>query len=163
MQISVLVQSNNKHSQSDVRSSRACCNRYKPIRKSMRLLALFIGLFTFQLSAMEIKCKGNVKLVDSCYETRGKIFAANGNPTFRMWKVGTKRILGIVYSEDPIVPKKLNPYLGWGFEIFGDYLVCPFSKEQPGHMQFVCIESADNLRIEDSRENHDKPKIIHLK
>lgn len=31
-------------------------------------------------------------------------------------------------------------------EAFGDFRVCPFTKKKPGEMQFVCIESAKNLR-----------------
>ena len=30
----------------------------------------------------------------------------------------------------------------WATEIYGDFNVCPFTKQKPGHMQMVCIESA---------------------
>src|SRR2546428_14120447 len=31
----------------------------------------------------------------SCYWTRGRLSATNGSPTWRMWKIGTHRILAI--------------------------------------------------------------------
>ena len=129
----------------------------------MRFFSIVLGVVTFQVNAFDMSCKTNLNIVDDCYETRGKVFAANGNPTFRVWKVGTKRILGAVYSETPFAPEKLSPYLTFGIDIFGDYLVCPFTKEKLGHMQFVCIESANNLRIEDFRENDNEPKVTFIK
>src|SRR5207245_8209940 len=43
----------------------------------------------------KIPCK-TPEIAASCYWTRGRITCCNGNPAMRMWKVGTKRILGIL-------------------------------------------------------------------
>ena len=98
----------------------------------------------------------------SCYWTRGRLGLANGNPSIRMWKVGTKRILGIYSgpstwpprtnedSESPELPaniEKLGDALDGG-NIFADFEVCPLAPDRPGRMQAVCIESAKNIFIE---------------
>jgi len=31
-------------------------------------------------------------------------------------------------------------------EAYGDFYVCPFTREKPGEMQRVCIESASRVR-----------------
>jgi hypothetical protein len=71
--------------------------------------------------------------------------------------IGTKHLLGIHenwdhqnyenYPEVPMVPKNLwnrmNPY----DDVFGKFIVCPFTKHTPGWMQSVCVESASNLVV----------------
>ena len=34
-----------------------------------------------------------------------------------------------------------------GRDVYGDYVVCPFTPAQEGRMQFVCIASAAALRV----------------
>ena len=59
----------------------------------------------------------------------------------------TDRLLGVLPSEDEIMPAAIKTELGVGTQIYGDYLVCPFTQEKKGQMQMVCIESATNLNI----------------
>lgn len=67
-----------------------------------------------------------------------------------LWPVGTKRMLGVTGGAilddaiNPIWPQnlKFNPGVN---AIYGDFLVCPFTPEQKGHLQLVCIESATHL------------------
>ena len=92
--------------------------------------------------------------------------AYNGNPTFRMWKVGTNRLLGLTglqWGEDFIGPEIVKNNIGFGIIVFGDFIVCPFSRDKPGHMQYACIQKAENLRIEDYKEDLETPKITYLK
>jgi hypothetical protein len=107
----------------------------------------------------------------SCYWIRGRITCCNGNPTMRMWKVGTKRILGIFSGPDawrydledslhPELPANLSrdyeaeykrrvamkdPDAGDTEPVFGNFEVCPLEPERPGWMQSVCVESAKNI------------------
>ena len=87
-----------------------------------------------------------------------------------MWKVGTKRILGILSDKDawkldpddnehPKLPRNIDqayraeakrvgdhsgvPRLSG--PLFGDFEICPLEPEHPGWMQDVCIESAKNI------------------
>ena len=99
-------------------------------------------------------CEGNSELVGQCFQIRGRAFASNGTPDLRIWRIGTKRILGVTASataddeEDPIAPRNLLGALGATEHfVFGDFEVCPFTTEREGEMQIVCVERADNLVI----------------
>jgi hypothetical protein len=127
----------------------------------------------------KIPCK-TPENASMCYWTRGRLNFYNGVPSYRIWKVGTKRILG-VYSgpqaeridpldnEHPEFPanlqrvfeseternedkKQFAPYLIG--PAFGDYEVCPLEPEVPGEMQDVCIESAKNIFVEMSKRGY---------
>jgi hypothetical protein len=76
----------------------------------------------------------------------------NGTPTFRIWVVGTHRLLGvqeIEYGDDPERPLAPEDVLGMvGFmehEIYADFDVCPLSVEKPGAMQMVCVAAAKHV------------------
>jgi hypothetical protein len=97
-------------------------------------------------------CKGNAQLVDDCYSIRGRVSFYNGNPSYRIWMVGTKRLLGLSEHwgatndlEWPIVPENLSNLMNPWDDVFGNFVVCPFTKYTSGWMQFVCVESASNL------------------
>jgi len=95
----------------------------------------------------------------SCYWTRGRLEFYNGNPSLRLWKIGTHRLLGIYsgpsvdrYGEDsgnPELPRSaertFKPMVN---RIFADFEVCPLEPEQKGAMQAVCIEAAKNIVVE---------------
>ena len=88
-------------------------------------------------------CKGNPALVGRCFRVRGRLRAYNGNPTYRIWPLGTKRLLGVTGARpgaEPILPKDLA--CGFDCDVFADFEVCPFSESKPGVMQRTCIESA---------------------
>lgn len=72
----------------------------------------------------------------------------NGTPTFRIWIVGTKRLLGVFEieidnSEVPLMPERIAGLAGFmDHEVYADFEVCPISEEKPHAMQMVCVESA---------------------
>ena len=98
----------------------------------------------------------------SCYWTRGRLGVYNGNPSFRVWRIGTTRIIGIHSGPDaqrgdpedgehPELPPnivKLVDQLVDGHRIFADFEICPFAPQRRGEMQFGCIESARNVILE---------------
>ncbi len=97
-------------------------------------------------------CKNNPKIIEACYSIRGVLFYANGAPSTRIFVVGTKRILG-VRDEEAGMPDYISKLIpNFNDEVHGNFVVCPYSKKQAGHMQFVCIESGNNLkhRVNDS-------------
>lgn len=65
----------------------------------------------------------------------------------RIWRIGTNRILGVLPSEDEIVPDNLRDALETGMyvDVYGDFEVCPFTESKPNEMQMVCVESATHL------------------
>ena len=74
-----------------------------------------------------------------------------------MWKVGTKRIVGILAHDDdrdarfPSLPPEVAKKLSFEAHVYGDFLVCPFTKERPGWMQFVCVDSGKNLIVSERK------------
>jgi hypothetical protein len=93
-------------------------------------------------------CEGAGPIVAECQVIHGRLFVANGNPSVRIWPVGTKRHLGIAeVNEKPFVPDALRSKLSLNTQIFGDFDVCPLSKERPGEMQRVCVRSASKLVV----------------
>lgn len=97
-------------------------------------------------------CKEHPDIKGACFDIRGRMGFYNGNPSARIWVIGTKRILGIsegrFYNEQYAnVPSSLLKQLSWGKAMYADFTICPFTKEKPGVMQYVCIENAKNISI----------------
>jgi len=98
-----------------------------------------------------VKCAARTDLPAPCYQVRGRLNAWNGGATERIWIVGTKRLLAVYErpNGEEIMPKAIKDHLDDFFrQIYADYKVCPLEKEIPGQMNYVCIESAKNIRVE---------------
>ena len=121
----------------------------------------------------KVPCK-TPEIAPMCYWARGRLALYNGNPGWRIWKIGTKRILGIysgpdseridpLDNEHPELPANLDrayeaeyqrkikakePDAEWPDTVFADFEVCPLEPEHPGWMQSVCIESAKNIFLQ---------------
>src|ERR1039458_7208114 len=77
-------------------------------------------------------CKANPALVGKCFSVHGRLRAYNGNPTFRIWPVGTMRIIGVTGAkpgDQPIMPDDLA--CGFFCDVIADFEVCPFSESKP--------------------------------
>ena len=95
---------------------------------------------------------------------------ANGTPALRLWKIGTRRVLGVfsgpssfhgpwadttplMDNENPELPVnvrrtfKASRHDGFPDRIFADLEVCPLEPEKAGAMQAACIESAKNIVV----------------
>ncbi len=124
----------------------------------------------------KIPCK-TLESASLCYWAHGRLSVYNGNPSDRIWKIGTRRILGvfngpshfppstIADDEDPELPVNLEmayeaDYRRWkqsegnrDYEfpvVFADFEVCPLEPEKKGEMQAVCVESAKNIFLQKS-------------
>lgn len=94
-------------------------------------------------------CREHPQLVGPCFKIRGRMSIYNGNPTYRIWRVGTKRILGVslgVYLLPGYcnLPPAVEDKVSLGSDLFADFVVCPFEVSKPGQMQLICVESATN-------------------
>jgi hypothetical protein len=97
-------------------------------------------------------CKANRALVGSCFVVRGRLSAYNGSPTFRIWPIGTHRLLGVVPSEDQrSLPAELRGVASFDHDIFGMFTFCPFTANRPGIMQFGCVEAVRNVHVRSRR------------
>ena len=108
----------------------------------------------------KISCK-TPEIASMCYWTRGRFQFYNGTPSYRLWKIGTTRLLGIysgpsVWTGDPAIRDNEDPELPTNVEriyrspfgqVFADFEVCPLEPERPGFMQGACIESAKNIYV----------------
>ena len=114
-----------------------------------RILAVLI--MVLPLFAAEPQCKENPRLIGACYKVHGRLDPGADTVELRLWRVGTKRILGISSGPSiddasyPIFPNNLKfPH---SESICGDFEVCPFTRERKGTMRLVCIESASHLVV----------------
>lgn len=128
-----------------------------------------------QQAARKISCKTDEN-ASMCYWTHGRLSLYNGSPSWRLWKIGTKRILGIYsgpshfpprtnedseYPEFPAVLEQVykreykrkaaakDPDAQWPPSIYGEFEICPLDPEKRGEMQDACIESAKVTAVED--------------
>jgi hypothetical protein len=116
-----------------------------------------------------------------CYWTRGRLrLTTIGLPTYRIWKVGTNRILGIYSGPSTYPPRADKDYLTefpanlqrifdleyernirlkidtpWYIgDVFADFEVCPLEPEKPGYMQHACVESAKSVFVWSSKHGY---------
>jgi hypothetical protein len=87
-------------------------------------------------------CKADPDIIGDCFSFRGRLAMYNGNPTLRIWSVGTTRILGT--RDDPL-PGELEKRMNRDIETWGNFTICPYTREKPGVMQIICIDSADQV------------------
>ena len=104
-------------------------------------------------------CHEQPDLVGPCYSVRGRMNYSNGTPAVRIWVVGTKRILGVsdrgCEAEGCSLPAQVASKLSWHTDLFAEFVVCPFTHDNPGAMRFVCVDSATHLEVR-SRDSKKK-------
>ena len=101
------------------------------------------------------KCRQSRAIVGACFAVRGSLFASNGTPGLRIWRIGTRRILGVVDNNGEAEGDTLaTPWLirtlaanGSGTRIYGTYEVCPLTRARRGAMKMVCVANARQLTI----------------
>jgi len=93
-------------------------------------------------------CRTDPDIVAACFIVRGRLSFWNGTPSARIWRIGTRRMIGV---HDDVLPGAIDLNMGWDVKAVGDFFLCPFTREKPGAMQFVCIESAKNVKYKKIR------------
>jgi len=103
-------------------------------------------------------CKSRPEVVGKCFNVHGRLSVYNGTPSIRLWPLGTKRLLGVIDPKDAsnapgetILPVDIKNKLDWNKDVFGDFIVCPLTRQQAGRMQTVCIDSGKNLIIREHK------------
>lgn len=79
----------------------------------------------------------------------GRLTFYNGTPSWRIWVVGTKRLLGVRQSgnEVPDVPKELLNLISPDRDVFADFTVEPLTRDEPGTMRFVRVVSVSKIVV----------------
>jgi len=103
-------------------------------------------------TADDKSCSKHPQLVGSCFTVRGRLTVYNGAPALRIWKIKTKRILGVSEQRFAVagyrnIPENIRAEIDQDKALFGDYVVCPFTKPKENEMQMVCIEKVTNLVV----------------
>jgi hypothetical protein len=88
-----------------------------------------------------------------CFWVEGRLSAANGAPTWRIWPRGTRRLLGVVSRSGsaeradllPAEVLRLNP--DFDHSVRGQFRVCPLGSDRPGAMRFVTLVEARGLVV----------------
>ena len=110
-----------------------------------------------QTPATKKPCRDHPQLVGACFTVRGRMAYANGAPSVRIWRVGTKRIMGVSEGRFGLpdyenLPQHIEDHLVLDeVDLFADFTVCPFTPLRPGEMQLVCVDSATNLKEQKQR------------
>jgi hypothetical protein len=96
------------------------------------------------------KCKGNPRVEGECFKFHGRLTLYAADLSLVIWRIGTGRefeVAGNPDSSGPWVPDSIEKRLDLGVQIYGDFEVCPLTKEKPGIRQTVCVESGQHLIV----------------
>ena len=106
--------------------------------------------------APDKSCREHPQLIGKCFAVRGRLSVYNGAPAVRLWRIGTQRMLGVSEQRFKLpeyrnLPESMAQQLNGDNEVFGNFLVCPFTRSKPREMQLVCIESVKNVVVQKRR------------
>jgi hypothetical protein len=96
-------------------------------------------------SSAEYACAAIPEIVAPCFDVRGRLSFWNGTPSARIWRIGTTRMLGI--HDDELPPQLASRMTSFDTEVWGTFTVCPFTKQNAGRMQSVCIEAWRSIEL----------------
>jgi hypothetical protein len=126
------------------------------LARATAVAALALGVqLPVALHASDTKnpaCRKDPRVIAACYMVHGRLSNWNGNPTQRIWIIGTRKMLGLRVGTS--LPNPLEDKLGnFDDEVYGDFEFCPFTSEKPGVMQVGCLAAVSHYQIK-TREHH---------
>jgi hypothetical protein len=80
-----------------------------------------------------------------CFNVHARYAVYTGDGMETLWPVGTHRLYWAAFgtnSLDELIQGRLDDVY-----IFGDFVVCPLSKEITGEMLHVCIQHSEHLKV----------------
>jgi len=101
---------------------------------------------------VERPCREHPQRSGPPFTVHGALRFYNGSPSFRIWSIGTGRILGISEGRFFLegyrnLPKWLEDQARPDSQVFADFVVFPFERDKPGVMRLVCVDTAYNVRV----------------
>jgi hypothetical protein len=116
-----------------------------------------LGLIGIAQAAEPIAdCEHSPLRVNECLNVRGRLSVYNGFLNYRIWPIGTHRLLAAVggdgscCEDKSILPLDINKLLSvapFRTQIFANWRVCPLTRQKPGVMQHVCVQRAEHLTV----------------
>jgi hypothetical protein len=96
-------------------------------------------------------CRKDPRVVAACFRVRGRLSNWNGNPTRRIWIIGTKRMLGL--RDGTELPAELQKSLSdFDHEVVGDFEFCPFTAQKSGVMQVGCLAAVSDYVVKERKQ-----------
>ena len=124
------------------------------IRFATSVLLILCGSISASSPAVSVEksCREHPQLVGKCFSVHGRLSTYNGNPVVRLWNLRTRRMLGVSDQRFNLpgyrnIPEDLAKQLDGDTNIYGDFLVCPFTRPRPREMQLICVESAKHVMV----------------
>jgi hypothetical protein len=93
-------------------------------------------------------CTHHGVFVGPCFTIHGRMYAANGSPSYRIWIVGSNRIFGVhegIGETACSPPAMLDSLIREDKLIYADFVVRPVTPDTPGLMRMVCVASARHI------------------
>ena len=120
--------------------------------RDLLIVTTLLLLFPVSLLATERPCSANPMVSGTPFVIHGRLSFYNGNPTLRLWQIGTRRLLGVSdgrfkkygYAN---IPESISTKVDFETDLYGDFEVYPFTDAVPGVMQLICIESGRHLVV----------------
>jgi hypothetical protein len=90
---------------------------------------------------------------------RGRLYGANGGGSgFRIWLVGTRRIVWLTPRIEPAVPAAITAtFKPFDEELYGDFTLLPLRPDRPGVMREVCFVSGERLVVREVQTGRTHP------
>ena len=119
--------------------------------KTVLIVLILLAVAVYSYSAEQDTDKNRNELSAESMRVHGRLSVYDGNPSCRIWIVGTKRILGIhEFEEECPIPVELHRILAEDVNdrlIYADFIVRPLTEQKDGVMQIVQFESAENIVV----------------
>ncbi len=98
-------------------------------RMATSLLLILCGsISAFPPQSVEKSCREHPQLVGKCFRVHGRLSTHNGNPAVRLWRIGTRRVLGVSDQRFSLpgyrnIPEELAKQLDGENNLYGDFLL----------------------------------------
>lgn len=100
-----------------------------------------------RLPAKDVCGSSAQMFVGPCKAVRARMQIGADTISVWIWPLGTKRYFGYPDWAKCKLPQSVESRIVPGNVLYADIVVRPLSKEEPKHMQFVCIASASNVTV----------------
>ncbi len=98
----------------------------------------------------DFECQRAATGTQDAQRIRGRLYAANGGGSgYRIWAIGSDHVLWISGFTTPGTSRSvLAKFTPFQQVLYGTFVVLPLEVRRPGHMQPVCLVSAEDIRVQ---------------
>jgi hypothetical protein len=111
---------------------------------------MLLGVTQYSMAQQAIH-ETQYESVGEAFRVHGRLSVYNGNPSCRIWIIGTNRILGMHETQEECsIPSVLFQILKEDINdrlIYADFVVSPLTEYKEGVMQIVRVEFAENVVV----------------